>query len=41
MLAYDGCSGEEDDESDNGVSGYDMCLINLIQNDCLKASYLR
>jgi hypothetical protein len=31
MLAYDGYSGEDDDESDIGVSGYEICLIDLIK----------
>jgi hypothetical protein len=39
MLPYDGYSGEDDDESDNGVSGYEMRLRDSIQNDCLKAGY--
>jgi len=40
MLAYDGYSGENDgDESDNAGSEYEMCLISLIQNDCLKKCY--
>jgi hypothetical protein len=39
MLACDGYSGEGDDESDNADSGYEMCLIHLIENDCLKESY--
>ena len=39
MLACDGYSGEDDDESDNAGSGYEMCLIHLIENDCLKESY--
>jgi hypothetical protein len=39
VLAYDGYNDEVDDESDNGVSGHEMYLIDLIQNDCLKAGY--
>ena len=39
MLAYDGHSGEDYDESDNAGSGYEMCLIDLIQNYCLEEIY--
>jgi hypothetical protein len=39
MLAYDGHSGEDGDERDNGDSTNEMCLIDVIQNDCLKAGY--
>jgi len=33
MFAYDGYSGEDNEKSDNDVSGYEICLIYLIQNN--------
>jgi hypothetical protein len=38
-MAYDGYNGEDDGERDNDDSGNELCLVNLIEDVCLKARY--